>query len=124
MSPKAKLRLHYARLRFAARSGYTPNSSEGVKVYEPQFRRSVMNPQERSQLVRKAKADRLAFDAAQHLSRGEASQAAILGGECIALAGPEQWTHWLRHYATTKFKVAGGAVEEFLSSVPPADLAV
>jgi hypothetical protein len=93
-------------------------------VYEPPIRPTAMNDVERRQFVRKAKADRLAFDAAQLLSRGENSKAVTLAGECMTLAGPEQFTVWLRHYATTRFKITNGAVDEFLGSVPPADVAI
>jgi len=93
-------------------------------VYEPQFRPATLNATERKQLVRKAKADRMAFDAADMLSRGQTTQATTLAGECLTLAGKEQLTLWLRHYAVTKFKMARGAVDEFLDSMPPADVAI
>jgi hypothetical protein len=73
-----------------------------------------MNEDQRRQLVQKAKADRLAFDVAQHLAKGETGKAKVLAGACITLAGSEHFTHWLRHYATMRFKVTGNAVDEFL----------
>jgi hypothetical protein len=93
-------------------------------MYEPLIRVPAMNPQERRHLVQKAKADRLAFEAAELLSRGDMAKAATLAGECRTLAGLEQSEHWLRHYATTKFRMARGTVDEFLSSMPPANVAV
>ena len=93
-------------------------------MYEPPIRPTAMNPQERHQFVQKAKADRLAFDAAQLLSRGEIDKAVTLAGECLTLAGPEQLALWLRHYATTRFKVTRGTVDEFLGSVPPPNVAI
>jgi hypothetical protein len=83
-----------------------------------------MNPQERRQLVQKAKADRLAFEAAELLSRGDTAKAATLAGECRTLAGQEQSERWLRHYATTKFKMAHRTVDILLSSMPPVSVAV
>jgi len=93
-------------------------------VYEPQIRPVVMNTQERRQLVQKAKADRMAFEAAEFLSRGDTAKAVTLATECRTLAWQEQSEHWLRHYATTKFKVARGTVDEFLDGMPPASVAV
>jgi len=83
-----------------------------------------MNDLERRQFVQKAKADALAYGAAQLLSRGETANAATLAGQCITLAGNEQFTLWLRHYAITRFKIAGPTVDAFLSSMPPADVAL
>jgi hypothetical protein len=83
-----------------------------------------MNETERRQFVRKAKADSLAYDAAQSLSRGETSQATTLASQCMTLAGKEQFASWLRHYATTRFKISSLIVDEFLGSVPPVDLAL
>jgi hypothetical protein len=83
-----------------------------------------MNDTERRQFVQKAKADSLAYDAAQLLSRGETSQAATLAGKCITLAGREQFTLWLRHYAITRFKIASPTVDAFLGNMPPAEVAL
>jgi len=83
-----------------------------------------MNDVERRQFVQKAKADRLAFDAAQFLSNGEAGKAATLAGECMTIAGREQMVLWLSHYATTRFKIASRTVNEFLVGVPSADVAL
>ena len=83
-----------------------------------------MNSGERSLFIRKAKADRLAFEAAELLSRGETGKAAALAGECMTLAGSEQSAHWLRHYATTRFKVATVAVDAFLGNMPPVEVAL
>lgn len=93
-------------------------------MYEPQIRPTVMNPQERRQLVQKAKADRLAYEAAEFLSRGDTAKAATLAGESRTLAGQEQTENWLRRYATAKFHLTKGAVDKFLDGMPPADIAV
>ena len=45
-------------------------------MYEPPIRPQPMTDVERRLFVRKAKADRLAFDCAQLLSKGETSKAA------------------------------------------------
>jgi len=94
------------------------------RMYEPQIRAPIMNNVERRQFVQKAKADRLAFEAAELLSQGDTDKAVVLAGECKTLAGNEQLEHWLRHYATTKFKMAHGTVDAFLSSMPPANVAI
>ena len=83
-----------------------------------------MNDIQRRQFVQKAKADRLAFDAAQLLSRGETDQAATLAGEGMTIAGREQLASRLRHYATTRFKIASRTVDEFLGGVPSANVAL
>jgi len=93
-------------------------------VYEAPIRPTTMNDQQRRQFVQKAKADRLAFDAAQLLSRGETDKAATLAGECMTIAGREQLAIWLRHYATTRFKIASRTVDDFLDGVPPANVAL
>jgi hypothetical protein len=77
-----------------------------------------MNDAQRRQFVQKAKADSLAFEAAQLLSRGETSQAVTLASNCITLAGREQFAQWLRHYAVTRFKIATTAVDAFLDNMP------
>jgi len=83
-----------------------------------------MTDLQRRQFVQKAKADTLAYESAQFLSKGETSQAATLAGQCITLAGSEQFNLWLRHYATTRFKMPTPTVEAFLSSMPPAEVAL
>ena len=93
-------------------------------MYEPRIRPVTMNDTQRRQFVQKAKADSLAYESAQLLSKGDTSQAASLAGECITLAGQEQFTLWLRHYATTRFKMASPAVEKFLETVPPVNVAL
>ena len=93
-------------------------------MYEPQVRGAKMNDQERSQFVQKAKLDRIAFEAAQLLSLGETSKAATLVDEGSTSAGKEQLQSWLRHYATTRFKIAGSTVDEFLSKLSLTDVAL
>jgi hypothetical protein len=83
-----------------------------------------MNDAQRRQFVQKARADRLAFDAAQLLSQGETDQATALAGQCMTIAGHEQMALWLRHYATTRFKIVGRAVDDFLVGVPATDVAL
>jgi hypothetical protein len=93
-------------------------------VYEPQVRGAKMNDQERSQFVQKAKLDRIAYEAAQLLSLGETSKAATLFGEENASAGKAQLEMWLRHYATTRFKLANRDVDDFLSGMSAANVAL
>ena len=82
------------------------------------FRPATMNDDQRRRFVQKAKADRLAFDAAQLLSQGETGKAAALAGACTTLVGSEVAAQWLRHYALARFKIPSGMVDEFLGSVP------
>jgi hypothetical protein len=77
-----------------------------------------MNDTQRRQFVQKAKADNLAFNAAQLLSRGETGKAATLASDSITLAGREQFSQWLRHYAVTRFKTATAVVDAFLDNMP------
>ena len=90
-------------------------------MYEAPIRPTKMDDQQRRQFVKKAKAD---FDAAEMLSRGETSKAATLAGECMTIAGREQLALWLRHYATTRFKLPTSIVDEFLGDVPPTGVAL
>jgi hypothetical protein len=93
-------------------------------VYEAPIRPTIMNDLQRRQFVQKAKGDRLAFDAAQLLSRGETNKAQTLAGECMTIVSREQFALWLSHYATTRFNVASGTVNEFLGSIPPTNVAL
>ena len=93
-------------------------------MYEPQVSRMKMNDQERSQFVQKAKLDRLAYDAAQFLSLGETSKAATLVDEGSTQAAKDQLKMWVRHYATTRFKMASGPVDAFLGELLPANVAL
>ena len=88
------------------------------------FRPAPMNDTQRRLFVQKAKADRLAFDAAQFLSLGETDKAATLAGQCTTLVGSEEAARSLRHYAKTRFKIASGIVDEFLARIPPGDVAL
>jgi hypothetical protein len=93
-------------------------------VYEAPIRPTAMNDLQRRQFVQKAKADRLAFDAARLLTVGETGSAATVAGEGITIAGREYLVLWLRHYATTRFKIASSTVDEFLVGVAPAGAAL
>ncbi len=93
-------------------------------MFEAPIRPAVMSDQQRHQFVKKAKADRLAFDAAEQLSLGETDKATTLASECMTIAGRELLAQWLRHYATTRFKVASRTVDEFLGGVPEANVAL
>ena len=93
-------------------------------MFERTIRPVTMNNDERADFVRKAKADKLAYEAAELLSLGETSKALALAGECRTLAGLQQSALWVRHYATTRFKVASGAVDAFLGNMPPTEVAL
>jgi len=93
-------------------------------MYEAPIKPTKMNDVQRREFVQKAKADRLAFDAAQLLSLGQTDKAATLTGEGMTIAGREQMASLLRHYATTRFKVTSRTVDEFLGGVPSANVAL
>lgn len=92
--------------------------------HEPRIIPVSMTGAERGQFIRKAKADRLAFEAAELLSLGKTSEAAKLADEGMTLAGREQLATWLHHYATTRFKVAGNTVDGFIGAIQPGSVAV
>ena len=93
-------------------------------MYEPQVRGAKMTDQQRGQFVQKAKLDRIAYEAAELLSLGETSKAATLVDEGGTSVGNEQLRMWLRHYATTRFKMASNTVDAFLGESRPADVAL
>ena len=118
-------KLPYEAASLAARSNLAFSiNPEGNDVYEPQIRPPILNAQERSQLVQKAKADRLAFDTAELLSRGETGKAATLAAQCATLASQEEFAVLLRRYATAKFKIARKTVDDFLGDMPAAGVAL
>ena len=84
---------------------------------EPPIVRPTMNNAERGQFVRKAKADRLAFEAAELLSLGDTLKATSLATAGVTLTDSAQMETWVRHYATTRFKVANLAVDDFLNGI-------
>jgi hypothetical protein len=79
------------------------------------FTKRPMTDLERRELLRKAKADTLAWKAAELLQAGQTSQAAGLVAEGVKLSGPESFGHRLRHYALAKFKVDRQTLAEFLA---------
>jgi hypothetical protein len=93
-------------------------------VSEVHIRPPVMTDVQRRQLVKKAKADSLAYDAARLLSLGETGQAVTAADQCVSIAGREQLALWLRHYATTRFQVPSRAVDEFLGNLAAANVAL
>src|SRR4029079_4091599 len=94
---------------------YQPSlNPKGYDVYEAPIRPTMMTDQQRHLFVQKAKADRLAFDCAQLLSRGETSKAATMAGECMTIAGREQLVLWLRHYAANRIKDTSTSSDELL----------
>ena len=92
-------------------------------MIESPFRSSPMTPAERHEFCRKARADRSAFEAAEHLADQQPDAAARLAREAVALVGPDRLAFWLRHYATMKFNVDGAVVDAFLRRVLPANAA-
>jgi hypothetical protein len=92
-------------------------------MLEPRFQSVAMTPVERRVFLRRAAADRLAFESAEALAEQRLDAAANLARDAVALVGPDRIAFWLRHYAVTKFKVAAGAVAELLRRALPGTLA-
>jgi len=84
------------------------------------YRPVEMSPAERHKFCRKARADRMAYEAASQLDLRQLDTAARLARDAVALVGPDRLAFWLRHYATMQFNVAVGVVDAFLRRVLPA----
>ena len=90
-------------------------------MYEPKqdWTRANLDPPAREAFVRKAKADRFAWEAAELLATGkhaDASDKALLG---IALIGQDHFASSCNRYATSVFKVPPNTASEFLKGVLP-----
>ncbi|HEY2414160.1 MAG TPA: hypothetical protein VGI40_18085 [Pirellulaceae bacterium] len=86
-------------------------------MIEVVLRPNVLSPAERREFCRKAKADRCVFEAAEMLAENQPDTALNNLRDAISLVGPERSFLWLRHYAVTKFGVAGSAVDALLRRV-------
>jgi hypothetical protein len=87
------------------------------------YRAKPMNLAERRTCIRKAQADRVAWQIAELLGRREFAKAATLLPAAIALIGPQALAFWVRHYATTKFGVARSLVANFIEGALPEGVA-
>mgnify|MGYP001405325068 CR=1 FL=1 len=92
-------------------------------MLNPYFTSPKLDPAQRQKLVRTAKADTLAWQTAELLARGQAAEAAKLVPEAVALAGPERFADYTRHYAIMKFLVPRAVAQQFLNHVLPEGVA-
>jgi len=89
-------------------------------MYEPRqdWNRAILDPPAREAFVRKAKADRFAWAAAELLASGKPDDASAIARQGIALIGPDFMSSCKR-YATSVFKVPPNTANEFLAGVSP-----
>jgi hypothetical protein len=90
-------------------------------VYEPRqdWTRAQLDAPAREVFVRKAKADRFAWTAAELLANGKQADASAIAEQGIALIGQEDFTSSCKRYATSVFQVPTNTASEFLNSVLP-----
>ena len=88
-------------------------------AYEPRqdWNRANLDPPAREAFVRKAKADRFAWAAAELLANGKHADAGAIALQGIALIGEDHFASSCRRYATSVFKVPPGTANEFLQGV-------
>jgi len=93
-------------------------------MFEPKqdWTRANLDPPAREAFVRKAKADRFAWAAAEMLANGKHADASDIALQGIALIGPEDFTSSCNRYATTVFRVPLNAATEFLKGVLPREI--
>lgn len=87
-------------------------------AFEPRqdWTRANLDPPAREAFVRKAKADRFAWTAAELLAGGKHADATGIALQGIALVGEEHFTSSCQRYATSVFKVPPIAAGEFLKT--------
>jgi hypothetical protein len=85
-------------------------------MYEPRqdWNRANLDPPAREAFVRKAKADRFAWAAAELLANGKHAEAGAIALQGIALIGEDHFTSSCQRYATSVFKVPPNTASEFL----------
>jgi hypothetical protein len=90
-------------------------------MFEPKqdWNRANLDPPAREAFVRKAKADRFAWEAAELLAVGKHADARSTALQGIALIGQEHFTSACKRYATSVFKVPPNTASEFLKDVFP-----
>jgi hypothetical protein len=92
-------------------------------AYEPRqdWSRANLDPPAREAFVRKAKADRFAWAAAELLANGKHADAGAIALQGIALIGQDHFSSSCKRYATSVFKVPPNTASEFLEGVLPPD---
>jgi len=95
-------------------------------MFEPKqdWNRANLDPPAREAFVRKAKADRFAWTAAELLANGKHADASDKALQGIALIGQEHFTSSCKRYATSVFQVPPSTADEFLKGVLPQETEV
>ena len=90
-------------------------------MFEPRqdWNRANLDPTAREAFVRKAKADRFAWTAAELLADGNHADAGAVALQGIALTGQDHFSALCQRYATSVFKLPPLAATEFLKGVFP-----
>jgi len=90
-------------------------------MFEPKqdWTRANLDPPAREAFVRKAKADRFAWEAAELLANGKPADASDIALKGIALIGQEHFASSCNRYATSVFRVPLNTANDFLKSVLP-----
>jgi hypothetical protein len=86
-----------------------------------EWNRAKLDAPGREAFVRKAKADRYAWDTAELLAKGKHADASAIALQGIALIGQEHFTSSCKRYATSLFQVPLNAASEFFKSLPSAE---
>ena len=89
---------------------------------KPDWTRANLDPPAREAFVRKAKADRFAWTAAELLANGKHADASEIALQGIALIGLEHFTSSCSRYATSVFQVPLNAASAFLTGVLPREI--
>jgi hypothetical protein len=88
-------------------------------AYEPKqdWNRANLDPPAREAFVRKAKADRFAWAAAELLAKGKHADASDTAVHGMALIGQGDFAALCKRYATSVFQVTPIAAGEFLAGL-------
>ena len=88
-------------------------------AFEPrqEWNRAILDPPAREAFVRKAKADRFAWAAAELLASGKIGDADDSARQGIALIGEDDFASACKRYATSNFRVPLNTATDFLRSV-------
>jgi len=81
------------------------------------WNRAHLDSTGRAAFIRKAQADRFAWEAAEQLAKGNHADASTIARQGIALIGREHFTSSCKRYATSLFQVSPSAATEFLKGL-------
>jgi hypothetical protein len=100
---------------------YKPNSQRNFPLmkFEPRqdWTRATLDAPGREMFVRKAKADRFAWEAAELLAKGKHADASNIALQGIALIGQDDFTSSCKRYATSVFQVPPNAAKDFFDGL-------